>query len=222
MSFPKLLTPEVYKDKATGKLNGEPKYSLRMILDPADTKKFKQEVDGKFADVDVVEVCKRLAALQWPNLTLPEIFPKLPNGMSAWPIQMGDKIMEVNAKKAKPSKMDYLAGKVQISATASEKVPPRLSYYDTVAGKRITLDRENPDDVKKIKKLFDGGNYAFCEVSIVPVEVSQKCYLTFYVNHVAFKKEGEKFGGQSLMDRFDGIDGGEGDFDPTNDNDFGV
>ena len=79
-------------------------------------------------------------------------------------------------------------------------------------------------ELKIIKKLFLPGNYAMLELSIVPNEVNGKCYLTFYVNHVRFKKVGDRIGGgNSMMDRFDGIDGGEGDVDPTaGDDDFGA
>lgn len=218
-----LDVPRIYKDPATGKENGEPKFGLTMLLDPADIGKFRKEVDGKLVEVNVTEVCKELAKQKWPELTLQEMFPKKPSGDSDWPIKNGDKIIELNAKKAKPKKLDFLAGKVQIGTSASHKVPPRLSYFDPVQGKNVTLDRDNPEDMKKIKKLFLSGNYGFCEISIVPNEVNGKCYLTFYLNHIRYKKEGERIGGgSSMMDRFDGIDGGEGDFDPTaGDDDFG-
>lgn len=223
ISRTQLHEPRIYKDPATGKEQGEPKYGLSMIVDADDIGKFKKEVDGKLVDVNVTEECKALAKAKWPELTLQEMFPKKPTGDNDWPIKVGDKLIEINGKKAKPKKLDFLAGKIQISTSASHKVPPRLSYFDPVQGKALTLDRDNPEDMKKIKKLFMSGNYGLCEVNIVPNEVNGKCYLTFYLNHVRFKKEGERIGGgSSMMDRFEGIDGGTGDVDPTaGDDDFG-
>lgn len=216
-----LLEAKPYKDPKTGK-QSEPKFGLAMIIEPDDLKHFKQEVDGKLVDVDVSALSKELVKKKWPELEIGEMFPKKPNGDRDWPIKKGDEIIAIAAKSDKKSKLDFLAGKYQIGTSASQKMPPRLSYKDPVESKVITLDRDNPDDVKKIKKLFNSGNYGICEVSLVPNEVNGKCYLTFYLNHVRFKKEGERIGGTSMMDRFDGIDGGEGDLDPTDGaDDFG-
>lgn len=211
----------VFKDPVTKKENGEPKFSLSMIVD--DVSKFNRDVDGTLAAVNVTELCKELAAQKWPNLTIQEMFPKKPNGDRDWPIKKGDEIIALNAKKPKPAKLDHLKDKVQIGASAKAEYPPRLSYIDPMTKKPVDLDRDNPEDMKKIKKLFLPGNYVKTELSIVPNEVNGKCYVTFYLNHVRFMKEGERIngGGSSMMDRFDGIDGGEGNFDPTADEDFG-
>lgn len=215
--------PRVYKDPETGKENGEPKFGLGMLFTPEDLKKFRQEQDGKLVEVDVKAIGMELCKQKWPELTLQEMFPKKPTGDSDWPIKDGNKQIELNAKKKKPKKLDFLAGMFQIGTSASHKYPPLLQFNDPTQGnKRVTLDREIDADMKQIKKLFVPGNYGICEVSIVPNEVNGKCYLSFYLNRVLFKKTGERIGGgSSLMDRFEGIDGGEGDFDPNGDDDFG-
>lgn len=213
----------LYKDPKTGIEAKEPKFSVSMIVEPGDMVKFKREVDEKLVDVDLTAECKALVKQKWPELELKEMFPKKPDGTNDWPLKKGDDIIAASAKKGKKSNLDFLAGKYQIGTTASVKVPPRLSYFDPKTGKWATLDRDNPEDLKVIKKLFLPGNYAMLELSIVPNEVNGKCYLTFYVNHVRFKKVGDRIGGgNSMMDRFDGIEGGEGDVDPTaGDDDFG-
>ena len=40
-------------------------------------------------------------------------------------------------------------------------------------------------------------------------------YVTFYVNSVVFKKDGERLGGGSHMERLLGVKGGETTYDPT-------
>lgn len=227
LSFPKLLKPEPYMEG--GKPKGEPKFSTQMIIDVADEAKFKRATaDDKFEDVSIKKICADLAKAEWPDMTLEQCFPRKPKGGTDWPIKIGNKMIEANDKlegKAK-KKLDYLKDKLQISVSASEKYPPGLFYTDPVSKERVQLDRDNPEHVKIIKKLFDqGGNYVICEVSVVAQTYSDKCYVTFYLNNVFFRKQGERMGGQSLMDRFDGIDGGEGEYDqslPEGDNDFGV
>jgi hypothetical protein len=215
--------PRLYKDPKTGKEANEPKYKMSMIVDAADMLRFKREIDGKPVDIDLEAECKAIVKQKWPELSLQEMFPKKPDGSNDWPLKKGDKIIETAAKAGKKSNLDFLAGKYQIGTSASVKVPPRLSYFDPKQGKVVDLDRDNPEDLRTIKKLFMPGNYVVCELSVVPNEVNGKCYLTFYLNHVRFKKAGERIGGgTSMMDRFEGIDGGEGDVDPTaGDEDFG-
>lgn len=220
MSYPKLDKPVPFM--RNGKPQGDPKFSLQMIFQPEDMGKFKMVGDGdEIVDVDISKVCKDLAMKRWPGRELPDLFPKKSNGLTNWPIKKGDTLVQLEGNKAKPKNVDHLEGMYVITATGSAKYPPQLRYRDK--GQIVTLDRESEADMKIVKKLFGvGGYYASAEISLMAHEVDDKCYVTFYLNKVMFKKEGERLGGQSLMDRFDGLDGGESDVDPTaGDNDFG-
>ena len=219
MSYPNLLTARQYV--RNGKPQGDPNFSVNMIFDAESLKKFRMvDENDKLVDVDITQVCKDMAAKKWKGTELSELFPKKPNGTTDWPIKKGDNLIALEAKKTKPKNLDFLAGMYQIPAKGSVKYPPQLRYREN--GEVITLDRDNEAHVKIIKKLFDGGSSASAEVSVLAQQTPQGNFSTFYLNKVMFKKEGKRLGGQSLMDRFDGIDGGESDVDPTaGDEDFG-
>jgi hypothetical protein len=220
MSFPNLEKPRQFE--RNGKPQGEPKYSVEMIFAAEDMGKFKTlNASDELVDVDIVKVCKELAAKKWPGRELTELFPKKSNGTTNWPVRKGDTLIALREAQGKGRNLDHYAGMFVINATGSAKYPPQLRCRRD--GQVITLDRDNPEDVKTIKKLFgNGGNYASAEVSLVAQEVDDKYYVSFYLNKLMFKKEGKRLGGESLMDRFGGLDGGESDFDPTSgDSDFG-
>ena len=206
MNFPKLIVAE--KPKVKGQAN--PIFSMGMILDQDAIGKFKQaNEDGTFKDVSIVAVCQDLTKRKWPGQKPADTFRNMKGGTN-WPIRKGDDMIAAEQKKDKPKKLDYLAGKYQIGIKALENYPPRLCYRDS--GKLVTLDRTVEADLKKAKKLFGtGGSYAIAELSVVAQETQMGNFLTFYMNTVVFKKEGERLGGSSLMDRFDGIDGGDSD-----------
>jgi len=225
MNFPKLDVPKAFDDKKDAKL----KFSTQMLFDPAKLADFNiDNGHGGFDKVDITKLCKDLAYQKWPDIkgdpdAFKEHFRKLKGG-SNWPIRKGETVIAELTKKnqAKGKKvpdLSYLEGMVQINASSNEEMPPVLSYKE--AGKTVELDRSNPDHMRKIKKLFTGGNYAIAELTVIPQETDAGHYITFYLNHVVFRKEGERLGGGGgLMSRFDGIDGGETDFDPEED-DFG-
>ncbi len=205
MNFPKLLVAE--KPKVKGQAN--PIFSMGTIFDQESLAKFKQaNEDGTFKDVSIVDVCKDLTVRKWPGQKPADIFRNMKGGTN-WPIRKGDDMIAAEQKKDKPRKMDYMQGKYLINVKALENYPPRLAYRD--AGKLVTLDRSVEADLKKATKLFSGGSYAIAELSVVAQETQMGNFLTFYMNTVVFKKEGERLGGSSLMDRFDGIDGGDSD-----------
>lgn len=221
LSFPKLLKAEPFLDPKTKKPKGDPKFTMSGIFEPDALKKFVMSdgADGKM-EVDIVEVCKKLASDTWNEgkpLTpdrLKELFPKQANGKSYWPIQKGDNLVALEASKKKPKEMGHLVGMFNISMQGGAEYPPRLSFREAGNPKPVYLDRDVPADVKKINSLFTAGNWCKAEVNLRAIEVNSNKYITFYLNHVQFKKVGEKIGGgNSLMDRFDGADGGEGDAD---------
>jgi hypothetical protein len=192
-------------------------YSGEMIYRLEDMDNFYLRAeDGTYSKVNLDTLCRQAAAEFWPDRELKDVFRKI-NGGTNWPIQKGDTIIANNAKLPKPKKLDYLAGMFKLNAKAYPEYPPMLSYRNE-AGKNVELHRDNAEDMAKIKKLFAGGNYARAELSMVPNARDNGNYLTFYYNHVTFRKVGERLGGAgNSLNSFDGIEGGEADFDPTQD-----
>lgn len=223
LTLPTLITPRRYKDPATGR-EGPPKFGAQLIFEAADLEKFKlPTADGKFEDVNVKQKCVELAKKMWPGSEMTALFPKsLKNGqLKGWPLRKGDLIIENMKKGGKGGEKLFkaLEGRTVIAAQTGENLPPRLKHK--VDGKRVELDRADPKDLAVIKKLFRGGNYVYGELTFKPFEVNENFFITAYLNALCFVKEGESFGSGSLMDRFDGIDGGDSDIDPTIDEDFG-
>ena len=225
-----LDVPQQYKENGKAKDNAPYKFGLSMILDPEALAKFMKPTDeGGFEAVNINSVCKELAEAKWPEIKgdkdkLKEMF-RHPKGGSNWPIQSGETVIAKAAKKAAAKNktaptMEYLVGKFQINASSNSDYPPVLKYKN--AGKTIELDREKPEDMKKIRSLFRAGGYAIAELTLKANETEQGYYVNFYVNAVTFRKEGDRIGGGGggLMDRFLGAEGGETDFDPNAD-DFG-
>jgi len=213
-----LITAKAYIPKGQTKSNAAPKFSLPMIFTEEDLAKFRQPADdGSLELVNVRDVCKKLTAIKWPGKDPKVIFSKNVEGedipLYNWPIKNGNKMLEANAKKEKPSKLDHLKDCFQITATSNEDKPPKLSYIE--AGSRRMLSRDNPDDMKVIKRLFLSGYYAIAELSLLAQSTPMGNFVTFYLNHVQFRKEGERIGGGGLMERFEGVLGGEADLDPT-------
>lgn len=219
MSYASLLTPKQFV--RNGKPQGDPSYAVNMIFEEASLSEFGSlGEDDSLVKVNIDTVCRELAAKQWPGQQLSEIFIRKPNGTTDWPLKKGANLIALEAKKAKPKDLSFLNGMVQIPAKGNVKYPPQLRYREN--GETKVLDRENEEHVKLIKKLFASGNYASAEVNVMAQETQMGNFITFYLNKVMFRKTGKPLGGQSLMDRFDGIDGGESDLDPTvGDEDFG-
>lgn len=210
-----LITPKAYIPPGQTKPQGAPKHQLPMIFTEEAMGKFRQPAeDGSLEEVNVRDVCKSLVKIKWPGVDPKTLFTNQKGVVMAnWPIKTGDKLIEANAKKDKPRKLDHLAGCYQITASSNEDKPPKLSYIE--AGKRVYLSRDNPADMKVINRLFLSGYYAIAELSLLAQETPMGNFVTFYLNHVQFRKEGERIGGGGLMERFEGVLGGEADLDPT-------
>lgn len=204
MSFPNLARPKAYQNK------GEPVYSLEMLFDPGDLEKFKMWDDGagKFVDVDVKRLAAQLAKEYWPDMNVKDA---VAHGGLAWPFKSGDKRI-ADRQAAGKKAGDHYAAKVIINAKSSQDYPPSLYYVEGKERKQIARGTDAGD--KRAAQLFYGGAYAFAELTLKPTAVQGK-FLTFYVQSVRFVKDGERFGGQSMMDRFEGVHGGTADHDPT-------
>jgi hypothetical protein len=208
MSYPNLLKARPFM--RNGKPAGEPKFSVGGIFDPEDMGKFKtfDEGTGKFIDVSLPVVLVELAKAKWPGINVKEAVAAKELD---WPIKNGDQLAQ--KAEAKKKSADHFVGKSIIQLSSSGEYPPNL--YMRENGKRKQLARGLDADEKRAASLFVAGSYAYAEVNIKPQETPQGRFITFYLNSVSFSKPGERIGGQSMMDRFDGVEGGASDHDPT-------
>lgn len=214
MSFPNLIDAKVVTIQ--GRPQGDPIFSMTGILEPADTKKF-QIVDPKdptkLIDADINLLVAQIAKAEWPTLDLKVDMAK------TWPVYSGDVYAEQQVAKGKSG--DAYVGKKMFNMKAQQEYPPTLRAV--VDGKVKIFNRGMQADMQLAKHLFTGGHYAVAELNLVPYKIgpakdgSFTYYVTAYMNNVRFVKEGERFGGQSMMDRFAGVDGGSSDIDPTRD-----
>lgn len=228
MSYANLIVPKRAKDRK-GREQGEPKYSLQHLFKAEDMNKFKvldAETD-QLVDVSIEAVCKELAKQKWPDDSLSEIFPKDRQGVpKGWPIRSGDKMAEIKNAKKKGSGDAYVGMKV-ISSKSNQEYRPRLMVRGE-DGKLAPLDLDKDDDGKwknkkdaeAAEKLFRSGSYATAEITLRAVETEQGNFISIYLNKVRFVKEGPRMGGGGLMERFDGIDGGESDYDPMDEDEL--
>lgn len=215
MSFAKLITPEAYKEN--GKDKGEPKYSVECIFSPESLTKFLED-DGKggFAEVDVRLVCAQVAKAEWPDMNPKEA---VETKTLFWPIYDGDQyVVKQTAKatakgKAAPDLKHY-AGKKLFRISAAKEYPPVLSFKDK--GATVSLNRASDSDLAKAKQVFTGGNYAIAEITVKATATAQGKFVNFYVNSVRMTRTGDALGGGGgMMNRFDGVQGGKSDKDPT-------
>lgn len=226
MSYANLVKPKKAKDRK-GREQGDPKYSLQHLFKPEDMDKFRMQDPDSDAilTVNLKTVCKDLAKQKWPDEPLAEVFPKDKSGfLKGWPVRSGDKLAELKNAKKKGTGDAYLGTEV-ISSKSNQEYRPRLMVRGE-DGNLQTLDLEQNDegkfknkaDADTAEKLFRSGSYATAEITLRPVETEQGNYITCYLNKVKFVKEGPRLGGGGgLMERFDGIDGGESDYDPLED-----
>jgi len=214
MSFPNLLEPRPYMQN--GKPKGDPTYNTEMLFEPDDLTKFRlyDEESGELAEVDIRKVLVDVAKEKWDGINVKEAVAAKD---LRWPIKKGS---DIHAKKLKAGKKgtEYYEGMEVLNAKTGQDYPPTLKYKDKNTW--VTVARELDTSMSKAKGLFVGGNYGYAEVSLRAIEVDGEKHITFYLNQVRFVKQGDRIGGGgSLMDRFDGIDGGETDYDPTKDMD---
>lgn len=207
MYFPHLAEARAYQEK--GKVKGEPNFSTQMILDPEALETFKVYDDEAeaFTDVDIRKVLVNLAKQEWPD---EDVKAAIKSGGIFWPLKKGDQMAEQKGRDH-----EALSGKYVFPASTNEQYPPALRMKQD--GKLVSLTRGLSADDTKIKNLFVGGSYAFAEINAKPLKTPQGRYLKAYLNAVCFVKPGERLGGGAggLMDRFDGVEGGEGDYDPS-------
>lgn len=208
LSFVNLVTPKPYMEN--GQPKGDPYYSLEMLFDPEDMKSFKRwdEDLQELVDVDVAKICVETAKLTWPGINVKETFRVGVN----WPIISGD--THADEKEAAGKKnVDHYRGTKLVKAKTNQDIPPRLYLWEK--GKRVQLAQAIEADANRAKQLFAGGNYAYAELSCAGVVSGKNKFITFYVNSVVFTREGDRLGGSSLIDRFEGYKSKTSDYNPT-------
>lgn len=206
MSFPNLVTAKAFKG-SNGKEKGEPSFNTEMIFDAENLDKFqKPDASGNLAAVDVKQEGVALARQKWGDINMQEAFAK------TWFVKDGAALIAKQEAKGK-TQIEHYRGKKVLYAKANQDYPPNLYVIEN--GKKRALARGLEADMAKAKQLFVGGNYAVAEINLVPVEVDEKKYIACYVNSICFTRPGDRIGGQSLMERFDGIKGGKAAHDPT-------
>lgn len=214
MSFAKLVVPEAYKEN--GKAKGDPSFSVECILDPENITKFKEWDDktNTFVDVDIRVVCAQVAKAKWEDMSVKDAVAQ---GGLFWPIVDGD-VHIAKLVKDKGKKEDSLAhykGKKIFRIGAAQEYPPVLTMK--AAGGPVTFNRASDADMAKAKQAFKGGNYAMAEITVAAIAMANGSkYVKFYANSVRMTKPGDAIGGGGgMMNRFDGINGGKADHDPT-------
>lgn len=202
LSFPTLMEPKRYENK------GDPFYSMQMLFETEALESFKlwNDESGDFEEVDIRKLAAALAKEQWPDINVKEA---VAHGGLHWPIKSGDKHADKREAEGKTGN-DHYRGAWIINAKSSEKFPPSLYYMDGKVRKQV--DRLSDTGRQVSQQKFYGGAWCIAELNVV---AHQDKYISFYVNSVKFVKDGERFGGVSAMDRFDGVTGGSADYDPT-------
>jgi hypothetical protein len=224
MSFPKLITPEPYMEN--GKPKGEPVFQCEMLFAPEDIVKFQgpaglglngtahPKIPNWETGVDLKRVCALVAKETWPDIT--SIQEAVAARALHWPIVNGDQHFAKKEAKAKATGKkvggEYYKGTTFLRTKTGKEFPPQLYYPE--GGKKLRLNIALDSDKVKAEGLFKGGNYAFAEITVKGTESAQGRFISMYVNSVCFVKQGEGFGGARLMERFDGINGGESDHNP--------
>jgi len=204
MSFPALALTTQYQNK------GDPYYSTEMIFDPEALENFRvyDEKTGEFEIADFKKLAVAVAKEVWPDLDIKEAAA---NGSLHWPVAQGTPLADAGKEKGK--NREAYRDKVIVRGKASGEYAPTLIYTENKERKKLA--REFEADLAKAKALFAGGNYAFAEINLKAHEVSGTKYITSYLNAIKFTRTGERLGGQSVMDLFDGTQGGQEDYDPT-------
>lgn len=212
LSYAHIIEPRQYKEE--GKAKGPPTYNTELILDTEKLTDFQVRNDegewdsvGKLASL-LAEVAKE----EWGSDL--DIEAAVKHGGMKWPIIDGNaKIKKKEEGNKKASNMGQYADAKVLRAKSSKDYPPRLHVYQ--GGEWKQLDRDNDKDMAEAKKLFLSGNYVVASLNLVPNEVDERKYLTFYMNDLMFFKKGDRLGGVDSASVFSGYEGGEADFDPS-------
>lgn len=203
MSYPNLIEPRGFENK------GNPSYSIEAIFNKSDMDKFKQLVDDKFVDVKLEDVLKKVAKQTWKGINVKtEIYDK-----GNWHIKNGNDIIKQRQSDDKKVIEEVYQDKKVVRFKCGAEYPPRLQYRKN--REVINLLRENMDLRAIASRLFSAGNYAYAEIAVSATEVTGSKYTPCYLNSIMHTRNGDPIGGQSYMDKYNNLTGGEDYSDPT-------
>jgi hypothetical protein len=207
-SYCALIKPRAYQEG--GQAKGTPAYQTEAIFPESSLPNFRvyDETAKTYTNVNITALLSQLAQEAWPGQDIKAIFErqldKHGNPGKGWPLKRGDLIavgMRVMSFKS------YESDKMQ---------PPQLSTVtDPKLNKFRPLDRLNDEDMKLANQLFRGGNWGFATINIRAKITSGMYAITPYLNGIRYTRQDAQIGGQSEMDRFDGVSGGQSPHDPT-------
>lgn len=212
MSYPHVVTAKEFVDR--GVKTGKFAFQVEAIFAEAELTRFRfLKEDNTVELVDIRQVLAGLSQQAWPNEDPAALFQR--QGGTGWPLIKGEAAKQKAEIKGKNGD-HYIGNRIMsLKSNKSDKnQPPRLGWV-TSPNAWKPLDRNSETDMQRAVSLFQGGNYAFAAIAIVADTVAGRNFLTPYLNEIRYVKEGQKFGNQGAMARFDGISGGRSDYDPT-------
>lgn len=233
MSYPSILNAREFVDPKTKAKTGKFSYQVEALFKPDDLKAFRMYDDATrtYSVVDASVIFADLATEAWG--ALPLIDPQsqqpvqfsvkhlfgyqgLKNGqLNGWPIRKGDIIAQYREAGGKRGEFYKGTSVMSFKSYKNDNMPaPSLSMV-TGSNTYKNLDRTNAADMDIAKSLFVGGNFAFATINVQAKDIAGVHYLVPYINSIRFTRKGDSLGGQTEMDRFDGVVGGVSPHDPT-------
>lgn len=213
LSYPKLIKAERFKDPETGQEKGDPVFNTEMLCPVDDLSKFRtwDEDKGEWHYDNLNSFCARLAKKRFGADF--DVQAAIEHGGIKWPVTNGNK----NAERGE--KYSHYAGHYIVKGKALSEIngrvnAPTLFYMEK--GDRKTIARGTEQGGQLAADMFYGGAWVVAELSAVAGNAGDNKYVTLYMNSIMFIRHDDKFGGgNSLMDRFEGVTGGSSEYDPT-------
>jgi hypothetical protein len=201
--WPKVITPEAYKNVKTGQPLGEPAWSVTALLDP-------EGPDLKAIKAQTVRMC----AEAWPGL---DIRKAVADGILHLPWTTGEaEIMSKTAKLEKAGKKyagayDYMIGKVLLKTSAKTRAPGLAIFLNE---EKIELATDQQKQLHKGK--FYSGVLGAVEINLGTwtMESGLK-YVKAYLQAVLSTGTGKQLGAKSALETFSGFAGKVVAEDPT-------
>jgi len=213
LSYPKLIKAEPFKDPETGIEKGDPVFGTEMLCPADDLGKFRTWNDDKAEWVydNLNTFCAKLAKKRFGDDF--DVNGALQHDAIKWPVTNGNKKAEKGEKYSHYADTFIVRGKALSEINGRPNAP---TLYYTENGERKAIARGTEQGNQLAADLFYGGAWVVAELSAVAGDAGGNKYVTLYMNCVIFIKHDDKFGGgNSLMDRFEGVKGGVSDYDPT-------
>jgi hypothetical protein len=216
ISYPALIEPKPYMEN--GQVKGKPEFSVEMIFTPEQLNEFQvpNHQSDQLDMVNLEQLALRISKAEWGEGFNPAEAVK--HGGMKWPVAKGEDLI---AKKdpEKRDRYDHYEGMRIVRAKCPPEIrgepnEPRLTYNDET-GRKVVVNRQLDAHKSAAAAKFYAGAYAYAEVNLKPYDVDGRKYVTIYLNKIHFMRDGARIGAVSLMDRYDGIHGGQTDYDPT-------